>query len=728
MYFAAVSSDEIGGKLHSKVEAYGATGTITSSVTSRIGLAYRYYFGQNPDGLHATSQVLRGGEQGELAEIRVNHSRSLVNTLLNLIIGPKVVWTPKATNRDYESLKETALASAILEYYWTERQLARYTTRALEEAIVFTEGFVFPMWDEALGEDTQADPEDPSRILKGGDISFRNVSSWDVIRDPTKQSWDHLDWVMIRLWRSKWDVAAEHPEFADLISTTPADVKLPTGRSGMKPEDCDDIAVYYFFHKRTAAVPDGRQTIFTADKTVLSDSILEYDEIPLYRVSPAEMIGTPYGYSAYMEILGIQELMDSLQSSIASNQTTFGTPNIILPEGTTVEEVTGGMRGFYLPTDSTQKPEALQLCATPPELFAHVKNLEHDQEMLMGLNSVVRGTLPGGSKEMSGSALVLLQAQALQQSSVLQGNYLRLIESLGTCVIRILQKRATQPRKVDLVGKQSRYLVDEAPFTNQSIGRIKKVTIEIGNPLSQTSAGRLEMAKMLLSTPGLAEKLQPEQLEQVLSTGRMEPLTHSTQDELMLILSENEDISNGITPPALVHDDAIMHCREHRSTIASPNARKNPKVLKAAMDHIHTHYAAYYGVPLVPAPPPVINSMTGMPIPPEQMPPHDQFMNVKMDPLYRDRMLFLMGFPPTPPGLMMLPPPPGMGPPPGPGGPGPGGPPPEPKGSAPPPAPKGLPNGVGGPKPPAPPKNPSSGQRWSPQDGGMPGAGPESKV
>lgn len=716
-YFAAVSPEEIGEKLYSKVEQYGVAKTLTSAVNSRLNLAYQYYFGMDPSGVHTTSQVLRGGEQGELAEVRVNHSRSLVNTLLNLIIGPKVVWTPKATNRDYESLKETALAAAILEYYWAERQLAKYVVRALEEAIVFTEGFVLVRWDENAGEATQADPATygtpGAGLLKTGDLAFRNVSSWDVIRDPTKQSWEHLDWVIARLWRNKWDLAAEYPALADVIVHAPQDIKASDAKAGAREDECDDIACYYFYHRPTAALPNGRETVFIADRTVLADTELTYDEIPLYRVSPADLIGTPYGYSPYLEILGIQELMDSLESAIASNQTTFGTPNIVMPAGTEVDDVTGGLRGFYLPDESKTEPKALQLCATPAEVFRHLQDKQRDQELLMGLNSVVRGTVPGSPKEMSGAALALLQSQALQQSSVLQGNYLRLIESLGMCVIRTLQKRASTPRKVSIVGKQSRYLVEEAPFDASSISRIKRVTVEIGNPMAQTAAGRLEMAQMLLNIPSLAERLQPEQVEQVLTSGRLEPLTHSVQDELMLVLSENEDIGNGITPPVLIHDDAVLHCREHRSTLASPNARKNPAVLKAAMDHIHAHYAAHFGVPLVPPQPPMVDPMTGMPMP---APPHDPYAMVQADPLYRDRMLYLMGFPPTPPGLMPMPMMPG--PMPGPGAPGPapsvGG----PNDEGTPPKPKGLVNGAAPAKLPRPPVQPGTGQRWDPVTGG----------
>ncbi len=764
-YFAAVSRDEIGDQLHRRVDSYAKAKSVTATINERLALAYQYYYGLSPSGVHSTSQILRGGEQGELAEIRVNHSRSLVNTLLNLIIGPKLVWTPKATNRDYDSLRETALAASILEYYWGERQMSKYAVRALEEAIVFTEGFVLVEWDREAGEDVEAElspleePAAPSlvsldatnatlplepgasvvdvpmdlelgtglddaladaTIHKSGDLRFTNVSAWDVIRDPNKLSYEELDYVIVRLRRNRYELAARYPEFSQEIINAPQDMQVAEAVKGrLDPIETDDIDCYYFFHKRTAALPTGRQTILLCDRTVIDDAPLEYDEIPLYRVTPAELIGTPYAYSPYLEILGIQELMDSLESSIATNQTTFGTQNVSMPIGTEIDDIAGGMRAFYTGPEGG-KVEPLQLCKTAPEVFAHLETKKRDQELLMGLNAVVRGTLPGSPKEMSGAALALLQSQALQQSSVLQGNYIRLIERLGSAVIRILQKNATEPRKVDLVGKSNRYLVAEESFVGKrDLGRVKKVVVEIGNPLSQTAAGRAEIADKLI-TMGIMKT--PEQYEQVLTTGRLDPLTHSTEDELMLILSENEDLARGITPPVLVHDDAVLHCKEHRSVLSSPNSRKDPKVLKAGMDHMHWHYSAYFGVPLVPQGTVSLDPMTGAAM------PVDQYANVLADPMYRQRMLFLMGFPPTPMPLDamamgMMGPPPGAGPGgPPPHGPGPGGPPPGAK-----PPPPGLPGKAAGPEMPngparaslpKPPTNPATGEKWNPVDGG----------
>jgi hypothetical protein len=469
----------------------------------------------------------------------------------------------------------------------------------------------------------------------------------------------------------------------------------------------DEITCYYFFHRPTPSLPAGRETVFLSDRVVLVDRPLSYEKIPLHRVAMSDMIGTPFGYSQYLEVLGIQELIDSLHTSIATNQSTFSTQLIAIEQGSEVpiDQLTGGAKAIYYPPGS-KPPEALNLCKSPPETFAHLKDLKSDQEQLFGLNSVVRGTPQGSSR--SGAALALLQSQAILQASGLQSNYLRFIESLGSAVLTMIQQNASAERKIAISGKGNAFLQTEETYTGESIGKIRRVSVEIGNPLAQTAAGRSEIAKELISLQLIKTH---EQYQQVLATGRMDPLTQSLENELLLISAENEEIAKGQPPVGgvLLHDDHLLHCREHRPTLANPQARVNPEVLKAGTDHIHEHYKAFFGVAPLGGPG---DPMQGIP----PTPP---------DPLYRERMMFLYGQGPLP----QPPPPPGMGGPPGPGGGPPGAPPGAGTSCTPPvrlvmaflPRSSPRPGSLADPQVqsmPKPPTNPSTGEKWEPQTGG----------
>jgi hypothetical protein len=345
------------------------------------------------------------------------------------------------------------------------------------------------------------------------------------------------------------------------------------------------------------------------------------------------------------------------------------------------------LRVIYKPPGA-DAPEALQLTSSPKEVFDFLETLKADQTRLFGLNDVVMGEAP--SADMSGAGMALLSQSALQQSSTLQGSYLAMVQSLGAGLLATLKENCWYPRKLDIVGKQNAFLVKPPEeYTGENLGRISKVLVEIGNPMEQTATGRFELGQQMIQ---LGAKLNVDQTQQLLTTGRIDPLTRRLQSELLNILSENEAIADGEAPEALIHDDHLLHCREHTAPVANPEARKDPAVLKAHIEHVHKHYALYFGQP----------------------PGEDGPMGfVVTDPLYRDRMLLLMGIQPPPP--MMPPMGPGMpmGPP---GMPPPGGPPP---GAPPEPAPPG--GVMAGPQPvelPSMPTNPATGQEWDPQTAG----------
>lgn len=706
-YFASVqvNSEDFAKKVLERIEKFDEH-TLVTEIRQKLALAYLYYFGFDASGSHTASALTRAGEAGQLASVRVNHCRALVTALKTLIIAERVVWQPKATNLDYESLKQIEVAKSVLEYYWSQGKAERIFDTQVEEACAFTEGFIFAPWDPTLGEPAMPDPEAAAQMLgggapvdaepatptsaapqrgaidldllvprgssaapkpspdaasvpavsnrpapdeaevpssvvpniqKSGDFRFRGVSTWNVIRETSKKSFEHLDWVIVRDWVNKYDLVAQNPELEDEIMSAP----LEFGKGAKSSNSTtDDIPIFYFFHKRTPAVPEGREAVVLGNGTVLQDGLLTYEEIPLFRITPAEMTGTPFGYSQFFEILGIQELIDSLHSSAATNLTTFGTQNIIMPPGSEIppEQVAGGLRVLYATPDG-REPKALQLCATPAELYAHLKDLKHDQELLMGVNATARGDVQ--NDKLSGAAMALLDTKAKQQTSSLYGSYRAAVQALGNHIIIESRKRCTTPRKIALVGKDNAFLVSETEYDGKSFGLIQRVQVDLGNPLSQSIFGRTEQVKELVQM-GLVQNL--EQYYQVLDTGRAEPVTQGLRNELLLIKSENEDIVNGECPEAMLQDNALLHCREHRSTVASPLARKNPKVLLAYTQHIHKHYEAYFGVaPMQPQ----IDPMTGQPV----VDPRTGEPVESPEPFYHDRMMVLLGLqPPTPVG------------------------------------------------------------------------------
>jgi hypothetical protein len=330
-------------------------------------------------------------------------------------------------------------------------------------------------------------------------------------------------------------------------------------------------------------MPDGRYLLFLDYDLTLMDSPMPYDELPIYRISPSNIIGTPYGYTPLFDLLPIQDAVNMCFSTVLSNQSAFGVQSIMMPRGTDINpsSLVGGLNLIEY-NAQVGKPEALQLTATPPEVFNFMQMLIKEMETISGVSSVTRGNPPENLK--SGNALALLQSMSLQSQSGLQQSYVQMVEGVGTGLIKMLQRFASVPRIAMIVGKHNRLEMKE--FSGDDLSKITRVIVDMGNPLANTTAGKVEMAEQLLQM-GLIKT--PEQYLMVIKTGELDVMTEDTISELLCIKSENEDLVDGISVQALMTDQHSLHIKEHKCILADPDLRKDPQLVARTLMHIQEH-------------------------------------------------------------------------------------------------------------------------------------------
>lgn len=671
-YWAAAKPENIGKKLRARLDECQQA-LQGSSHLSHVATAYTHYFGQDVEGVGAdASQVTRSGEQGELAEVRAPYCRSLAAGVLNIVTGAKVSWAATAVNNDSKSRAACVESTGALEYYWKDRGVFAAAVQAALEAIIFAEGALFVPWDTSLGKEVVAHE---GRIHHEGDVAFHGVPTWDIIRDPTYKGWKQLPWVAVVLWQNKYDVAAEHPKQADSVlkmSADPGGLRWrPFGNTfGATSLTPDCIPVTYWFHKRTPAMQHGRQVVLLEDGTVVSDEPLHesyWKELPVHRIHAGELIGTPFPDTSFWAALGVGQVADSLHTSLTSNITSTAPGLISAEEGSELapDDLAGGPKILYRKVGSPA-PQAVSLQQASPDQFKYLDVLRREAQQLCGLNSTSMGEPE--SKNLSGAAMAVLSSMSIQNNSNLQGNWVDFVIRLGNAVLAHFQTRLTAPRKIAISGRGRSSLVKAVELSTEGLAAVDRVMVEIGNPLQQTAAGRLELAQLFLSIPGLIQT--PEQIQGLVDSGRMDPMTESLSNQLLMVAQENEALADSKEVPVMLTDNHRLHIKEHPAVGASMEARENPGVMKALQGHIAEHIRV-----LRETDPGILMALGQQPIPP-----------------------------PMQPGM----PPPGAGPPPGP--PPPGGPPaPEGAGIAPPPAPGDAPADM-----PSMPTDPRSGQPFVP--------------
>ena len=580
-YFASLPADKIGAEIFKKVEDYYQF-LLTSGRLLLWRRSYEAYYRPSING----SRLNRSGQQGEFTSINVNHYRNLLLHLKTMTTQQRPAFEPRATNSDYKSQAQTILASGLLDYYMREKKMERYIKSAVEQCLVFGEGFIRVEWDTALGEVYGVNPETQAQIREG-DLKYTNFTPVEVIRDFSKNSSDDHDYYILRSFQNKYNLMAKYPDLAEKINEIPSKVDIESDYrfSQLLIQDSEDIPVYEFYHRRSAAMPDGRVTTLLSDDCVLLDGPLPYRNLPVYRISPEEQVGTTFGYTVGYDLMPIQEALDGLYSTAISNQSTFGIQNVMMPKGSdlSVNQLAGGFN--LVEYDSKLgKPEALNLTSTPPEIFNFMQMLEKLMETISGVNSVARGNPENALAGNSGAALALVQSMAIQFSMGLQQSYAQLLEDLGTATINILRDFASVPRVAVIAGKSNRSLMQQ--FTGDDLDLINRVVVDMGNPLTRTTAGKVNLAESMMQNQLIQN---PDQYIQVVTTGRLEPVIEGVQAELLNIKAENEELANSKPVPVVITDNHAKHILEHKVVLASPEARRNPQLIETVTTHIQEH-------------------------------------------------------------------------------------------------------------------------------------------
>jgi hypothetical protein len=571
--------------------------------------SYRLYYGKHffKDATFQDSEILRGGDRGEYAMFAVNHYRNLIKHTLVLTTNQKPAFNLKAINTDFDSVQQARIGKSVVDYYYDQKKIGRYLKKAAEQSQVFSKSFVFMTWEPNWGKPYTSAPvtddngqpvldetgQQKQKIIYEGDIRCEVRSPYDVYTDTSAEEWDQIQWCNVRCFRNKFDLAEQYPKLADDIKrlATRTEIDSFSFLSQRDGRHTADIPVYYFVHKRTRAMPNGRLVIYCDRDVVLYDGPTPYeDHLPIFRIVPGEIFGTTEGYSDFFDLMGIQEALDVLVSIMFTNTQANGVQKMWAPDNCnlTATQLSKGLALLKSPMGT--KPEPLQLTANSKDTIEGIPMLQKMMETLSGINSVARGDPEHSLK--SGVAVAYVQAMAAQYASAFQQSWAELLEDVTSFTIWLLQKFATTERKVAIGGKRNRNAM--LSFTANDLKNVDRVTVELGNPITGTVAGRLEIAKDLLD----AGKIDtPQQYLEVIESGNLDTMVEGPEAQLGLIRKENEMLQDGKDAHAFPGDKHLLHMQEHLTLASDPEIRTkaaagDPKaaaILKNIAKHIQDH-------------------------------------------------------------------------------------------------------------------------------------------
>ena len=581
-YWASLSTEEIVAQLQDKVDDYRMYLLKSSKLAMWKACWNQYYKAESRIGM------VTGGDRAQYKILGANHFASLIQGLVSVVCQQNPAFEPISINSDTKSMSQTLIAKSVLDYYMRVAKMPELFKDATEIGHIFGEAFLFFRWNALQGkviEMTQGADGQPKPVHEG-DIEINKFNPMDVVRDYSRTDTKN-DWYILVEYVNKWNLIAQRPDLKDEIIGETIGSDLQRFRFGHMVDEngsMDDLVPKYtFIHEKTAAMPQGRIVEYVGDAVIL-DSALPFDKMTILRFTPSNVIQNNFGSTVATKLLPLQQAYDTLCSIIITNASNWGLGNIQIPLGTNVkiEQIVDGLNAIRVNAAAGEiKP--LVMPSTPAEIFQMLDRIEAMMEKIAGISAILRGQAPANLK--SGTALAFMQAQSLVFNSSTQQSYISMVEESGTTVVNILKTFANSKRMLTIAGKAKKTYMKQ--FDKNDLSNISRVMVNVGNPLTKTIAGKVQIAQDLLQAGNMIQT--PQEYIQVLETGTLDPLLEGQTAELMLIRQENEEMSEGRIVTAIATENHPLHIQEHKSVLSSPESKNNPDIVKNVLSHMMEH-------------------------------------------------------------------------------------------------------------------------------------------
>ncbi len=221
---------------------------------------------------------------------------------------------------------------------------------------------------------------------------------------------------------------------------------------------------------------------------------LVYERLPVERFVCDDAVDILLGYSPINELLALQELVNTLVSSIQTNSANYANQYVACQIGTDLNPRTlaDGQKIIEYPAGSPP-PQGLNLTAIPEPLFQHLKDLLEYMQQIPAVSNSSRGQ--SGGANQTGSAMLFLAGQTTQNQGSMSDNYSKFCAAVMTSLLRVLRTFGRTQKTIRLMGKNvaSREIV-----LADALKDFDEVRVDRQNPMAASPQGKMAIAQQLL--------------------------------------------------------------------------------------------------------------------------------------------------------------------------------------------------------------------------------------
>ena len=589
-FFAAGSPKEIANTIESHASKWSFTGG--SGTFNALSMAlWRNYIAWNstlftPESFD--SALGSDGEVGEFVKVVSNQARSVGEQYISIITRQKLYWDAITDVNSANPINDCRLAKGIANAVTETQRVQSKFYAAAEKSYIYGAAFISSTWKTDKGYPYAVDQD--GTLAYSGDVEIGVHDVSDVVYDWSIEEWSDLPWVAIRRVKNKHDLAAQHPDLADKILSTPSarsQKRLIPRFNMLSSFDNPDMIYFWEFYLRPCpSVPKGRFVVYTDPNCVLFDDDNLYETIPVEPLMFSKIQGTGLGKPRLSEMLPVQEIYDGILSTIASNVRAFGKQNIVMPDDADIDpvQIGDGMNVIRYHVNPTAPdggiPKILDLLEIPAALFQFAGMMNTQVADLSGLSSTIRGNPPAGVT--AASALATLTANASEFLSQAQLEYSMCCEKVMNHTINAYKRFATVEQTSKLVGTSSVGYVKT--WKGEDLKSVQHIKLRQTNGLMDSLAGRQQIADNLLQ----AGLVNAGQYVKIQSGAPVESLFEEVFTTEMAVQAEIDAIVEGNSIIPIITDDHPKFIKAYQALLYNPSVRVSSKLTGDVMQLIET--------------------------------------------------------------------------------------------------------------------------------------------
>jgi len=557
----------------------------------------------------------------QIQKITVNQIFDLVQQKVSRLIKYRPGIAVLPSNDEFKDKLAAENIEGWLSYIWyTQRFDGILQPEFVQATKVDGEAYLFVEWDQEKGEfvgefdaDMQAklkaegsvtlmdgkgnpmlDEQGKPIVITGpvykGDVTYRLVRTTDVLVDKQTR-YEDSNYIFWREVLQVEEARLRYPEGAHNIGADPNAIIYDHEKLQVRKTRKNEVVLWHFYHKRTKAMPKGREIIFTS-KGIVKNTPSKYSHrrFPCARLIDVNLPHEIHGYSGINLISPIHGVYNNATNAIIKNQMLVAYPKWMMPAGSAKIESLGNDITI-VQYKGPIAPQLVQMNPTAPEMFSFREKLKEEMQQVYGIYGVSRGEPPPGIK--AGVALQFLaeQESERQNEDVLRYNdWLKDVAELTIAVAADFYSK-DEKRMIRIMGQDKAWTT--TAFDPKHLSKAYDIRVQNSSALPQSKAARIQT--LLDLREAAPNSITEERLLDLLDFGQEKKFMDQATASVRAAEAENEALLNPESPLPCAepqeYEDHIQHWQMHAIRVRSWDFKNRipAEVQKLMVEHIQAH-------------------------------------------------------------------------------------------------------------------------------------------